>query len=46
MYAIIANKSEIVKILIENAADITLTDFNKLNAYDIASMKGYNKVSL
>ena len=46
MYATIANKSEIVKILIENAADITLTDFNKLTVYDIASMKGYDKVSL
>lgn len=45
MYATIANKSEIVKILIENAADITLTDFNNLTAYDIASMKGYDKVN-
>ncbi|KAF3420241.1 hypothetical protein E2986_09314 [Frieseomelitta varia] len=44
MYATIANKPEIVKILIENAADITLADFNKLTAYDIASMKGYDKI--
>ncbi|PBC28458.1 ankyrin repeat, SAM and basic leucine zipper domain-containing protein 1 [Apis cerana] len=45
MYATIANKPEIVKILIENRADITLTDFNDLTANDIASMKGYDKIS-
>lgn len=45
MYAVIANKVDNVKILIENAADVTLTDQNNLTAKDIASTKGYNKVS-
>lgn len=45
MYATIANKPEVVKILIENAADVTLTDLNGLTVYDVASMKGYDKIS-
>lgn len=45
MYAIIANKPEIVEILMENTANVTLTDINDLTARDIASMKGYDKVS-
>lgn len=45
MYATIANKPEVVKILIENAADVTLTDISGLTVYDVASMKGYDKVS-
>ncbi|OAD62595.1 Ankyrin repeat, SAM and basic leucine zipper domain-containing protein 1, partial [Eufriesea mexicana] len=44
MYATIANKPEIVKILIENAADITLTDFNNLTVNNIASEKGYDEI--
>lgn len=45
MYAVLANKPNIVKILIENEADITLTDCNDLTANDIACTKGYDKVS-
>lgn len=45
MYATIANKPEAVKILIENAADVTLTDLSGLTVYDVAFMKGYDKVS-
>lgn len=44
MYATIANKPEIVKILLGNAADVTLTDSSGLTVYDVASMKGYDKI--
>lgn len=44
MYATKANKLDTVKILIQNAVDITLTDNYNVTAKDIASLKGYNKV--
>lgn len=45
MYAVTANKIEIVKILLEHNVDTLITDRNYLTAKDIADIKGFTEVN-
>ncbi|XP_011631073.1 uncharacterized protein LOC105423122 isoform X1 [Pogonomyrmex barbatus] len=46
IYAVIANKPDIVRILLEHNVNTSVTDVNNLSAKDIANTKGFTEISV